>query len=601
MFFLNTTGFPHKQGGRFLKQLFTGAAAVMLSLSLAARPVTVLAESDYKPLYFESGLEDYYGEMESNKKQPVQTNKIPSWPKGPAVTAAGAVVMDADSGTVLYAKNPDMRLYPASITKVMTALLAYENLQMSDTVTFSENAVFGIEPGSSNIGLDVGESITVDQALYGLMIASANEVAIALGERISGSEEEFVKLMNRRARELGCTNTNFVTTNGLHDKNHYSTAPDMALIAKEAFKYPKLIEYMSQLNYHFEASANQPDDFWLGNTNDFLNGAIPCEDVIGGKTGYTDQARETLITFAARDDMHLVCTIMRDEPPYQYYDTIDLLNYGFENFKNISVAQKEDRFTLKSVDFLTLGSDLFGNSSPYYSVSENASVTIPKKASFQDLTAEITASFQNSPEAENTQEKTVEAGEASPVKSAEAKTPETSSDASTSSDTSSADGAKAADGADKSEAGGANKTKADGSEEDSTASAASAETPDASGASLAKEDGRSVLGEIHYRFGEYSVGSANVLFTPPVQTADAQSTAKASDEVVPEELHGIRALAFHLVHTGAHGSVYLNILLLVPLVLAITFILCVIFFIRGYFAELKRRRRRRNRRQKRKK
>ena len=579
MLFSKFTDFPHTQGGRSRKKLFTRAAAFMLSLTVAASPVTVFAESDYKPLYYQNGLEDYYGEMEANKKQPVQTNKIPSWPKGPAVTAAGAVVMDADSGTVLYAKNPDMRLYPASITKVMTALLAYENLQMSDKVTFSENAVFGIEPGSSNIGIDVGESITVDQALYGLLIASANEVAIALGERVSGSEEEFVKLMNRRARELGCTNTNFVTTNGLHDKNHYSTAHDMALIAKEAFKYPKLIEYMSQLNYHFEASADQPDDFWLGNTNDFLNGSIPCEDVIGGKTGYTDQARETLITFASRNDMHLVCAIMRDEPPYQYYDTIDLLNYGFENFKNLSVAKEENRFTLRSADFLTLGSDLFGNSSPYYRISEKASLTIPKKASFQDLTAQITALSSQPSAAEVSQKKAGEAGESSPGENTAAQTPETPSGTATAEDKSSADAASA----------------------DSTASAASAKSPDSSESSgIAREDGRLILGQIHYQFGEYEIGSANVLFTPLVRTADAVSKESASDGAVPEELHGIRALAFHLVHTGAHGSVYLNVLLLIPLVLAITFILCVIFFIRGYFAELKRRRRRRNRRQRRK-
>ena len=141
--------------------------------------------------------------------------------------AAGAVVMDAESGAVLYGKNQDKQLFPASITKLMTALLSYENLDPDDTVTFSENAVFGIEFGSSNIGMDVGESITVDEALYGLMVASANEVAIALGERVSGTESDFVSLMNQRAAELGCKNTHFVNPNGLHDSDHYTTAYDM--------------------------------------------------------------------------------------------------------------------------------------------------------------------------------------------------------------------------------------------------------------------------------------------------------------------------------------------------------------------------------------
>ena len=112
----------------------------------------------------------------------------------------------------------------------MTALLVYENLDLTDTITFSENAIFGIEPGSSNIGMDVGESITVDEALNGLMVASANEVAVALAERVSGSEEAFADLMNKRAEELGCKNTHFVTSNGLHKEDHYTCARDMALI-----------------------------------------------------------------------------------------------------------------------------------------------------------------------------------------------------------------------------------------------------------------------------------------------------------------------------------------------------------------------------------
>ena len=576
----------HAPSGKTCRRLLGSVAALVLSVSLAGAPVSVFAESDYELILTGDGLEDYYGETEANKKQTIQTNKVPSWPQGPAVGAASAIVMDADSGAVLYGKNQNMRLYPASITKVMTALLTYENLNTSDTITFTENAVFGIESGSSNIGMDVGESITVDQALNGLMIASANEVAIALGEKVSGSEEAFIDLMNERAAELGCTSTHFVNANGLHDEDHYSSTYDMALIAREVFKHPELVEYMSKNNYHFEASEKQPDDFWLGNTNDFLNGAIPCEDVIGGKTGYTDQARETLVTFAARGDMHLICVIMREEPPYQYYDTIDLLDYAFDNFQKVSISENEDRFTLKSADFLSAGEDIFGNSSPYYSISEDASLMIPKDASFADLTASI-------------EPLSAPAGQAGEDQT---------------------ESAAAAGTGDKAE-----------SPEDETGT-----SPGTAGKQSPsfEENGNRILGVVRYQYNDYTIGTTNVLFTPTVRSsssadtagkssaADAEdsqtessaggssgestasadvdlpsgSTKTAGNPVVPEEVHGIRAFAFRLVHTGAHGSVYLNILFLIPLLLAVTFILCIIFFIHSYFAELERRRRVRTRR-----
>jgi len=531
---------------------------------------------EFKYIYTKEGVEDLPAERAANKAQPPQTNIDPAWPQGPSIGAAGAVVMDADSGEVLYAKNMYMHLYPASITKVMTALLAYENLRPTDKITFSENAVFGIERGSSNIGMDVDESITVEEALYGLMVASANEVAVALGERVSGSETAFVNLMNLRAEELGCRNTHFVTTNGLHDKDHYTCAYDMALIAREAYRHPDLIEYMSQTNYHFEASDGQPDDFWIGNTNSFLNGVITCDDVAGGKTGYTDEARETLVTFAERDGKRLICVIMREEPPYQYYETIDLLDYAYDNFDEFRVAREENRFTMQDSAFLSFGTDIFGNSRPPFTIDSSAVLMLPKNASFRDLTASIIPF---------TYEGTAETA------SAEA-TDDTSQD----------DPGAAADTA--------------------------GENPE--DPSHTAKDGTRILGRIQYKYHEYDLGTVDVLFDPSVNTVEAEtgtasseaadtgtssnaaSTAAASETAdvnlpkgssraagspaVPEEVHGIRSLFFALVHTGAHGSIYLNILLFVPLLLAAAFLLCVIFWIRSYFAELKRRRSRKRRR-----
>ena len=560
---------------KWIKKKILGASAVLLSLTLAGAPLCAAAKVEDDAIYTEDGIEDLPAELARNKAQAVQTNLDPDWPHGPAIGAAGAVVMDAESGAVLYGKNMNKQLYPASITKIMTALLAYENLDPDDTVTFSENAVFGIERGSSNIGMDVGESITVAEALYGLMIASANEVAIALGERVSGTEPAFVALMNQRAAELGCKNTNFVTTNGLHDSNHYSCAYDMALIAREIYKHPDLVEYMSQMNYHFEASANQPDDFWILNTNDFLTGEIPCDDIVGGKTGYTDQARETLVSFAERDGKKLVCVIMREEPPYQFYDTIDLLNYAFDNFKKINVAREEDRFTQKSAAFLSSGPDIFGNSTPSFYISDDNSLMIPNTLSFSDLSAEIIPAFSDgggSQEAKGTGATGSEGGsetkDPASTQAAAEEAPEQAGESST-----------------------ASEVTEDTNAESSTGQVLPSSNP-------GNGENR-VIGTIKYKFHDYDLGNVDVLFrnqyaalADTKEEASSTGATRASAELAesgnmtgPETVHGIRSLVFGLVHTGAHGSIYLNILLLIPLLLAVTFLLCILIFVYDYFAQ----------------
>lgn len=148
---------------------------------------------------------DYSAEAEARKSLPVQTNQIENWPDGPAIGAEGAILMEASTGTILYAKNIDEKLFPASTTKILTALIAAENSDMNEDVTFSHDAVFSIERGSSNMGMDVGEVITMEQALYGLLVNSANESANAIAEHVGGSIDGFVDMMNDKAAELGCT------------------------------------------------------------------------------------------------------------------------------------------------------------------------------------------------------------------------------------------------------------------------------------------------------------------------------------------------------------------------------------------------------------
>ena len=616
------------------KLLFPGAVkllcsgiALAMTLSFAYTPVTAIAKVKDEAIYNADGLEDYMAEREKRKSEPIQTNSTAGWPEGPRVGAAGAVIMDADSGEILYGKNIYKHLYPASITKLMTALLAYENLDLADHITFSENAVYGIESGSSNIGMDVGQSITVEEALYGLLIASANEVAIALGEKVSGSEKDFADLMNERARQLGCENTNFVTLNGLHDRNHYTCAYDMALIARQIYQHTDLIRYMSDYNYHFVKSEKQPDDFWISNTNDFLTGEMEYDGIVGGKTGYTDQARETLVTFAEREDVHLICVIIKEEPPYEYYDTIDLLNYAFDNFTKVNIKESERKYTLSSPDFLSFGPDIFGKSEPAYRIEETSSLMIPKKASFSDLDSEIipltyeTASGQDSGTAStgSAEEQAVD----KPDQQTEEETDKQTEDQ-----------------ADKKAEEETDKQAEDqaGTRTDSSTGLSGSSLPE-----INRKDGSRLLGQIHYSYHGYDLTTADVLFLPvqkklfPRKTSltadnsgegsssglessslenagllqeedttegDGTETVKQDESTeetntvnaIQEEIHGIRAFFFNTVHTGAHGSIYINILVVLPLLLIVSFFLCVFFFINSYFARLKRMRMRKTRR-----
>ena len=159
----------------------------------------------------------------------------------------------------------DEKLYPASTTKILTCLIAVENCSMDEVITFSHDAVFSLESGSSNIGIDPGQSMTLRECLYGILVGSANEVANAVAEHIAGSIDAFADMMNEKAAELGCTNSHFMNPHGLHDENHYTTAHDLALIARAFFQNEQLAKIGNTGNYHFEATKTQPDDFYIRN------------------------------------------------------------------------------------------------------------------------------------------------------------------------------------------------------------------------------------------------------------------------------------------------------------------------------------------------
>lgn len=332
---------------------------------------------------------DYAQEAQLRKELPIQTNDISGWPHGPEITAQAAIVMEANTGTILYAKNIHEELFPASTTKIMTCLLAVENSSLSDEVTFSDEAVFSVPKGGSNIGMDVGQSITMEQALYGIMVGSANEVANAVGEHVSGSISDFVKLMNSRAKELGCTNTHFANTNGLQADDHYTSVYDLALISREFFNNELLCKVGNTARYHFTATATQPDDFYLNNKHKLINGEIAYEGILGGKTGYTDLARETLVTCAEKDGLKLVCVVFMEESPAQFTDTVTLFDYGFNNFHLVNVSDNDSRYMPDDSLFFESDNDVFGRSGTILKLGRTDSIILPKTSSIEDTDYEI--------------------------------------------------------------------------------------------------------------------------------------------------------------------------------------------------------------------
>lgn len=259
------------------------------------------------------------------------------------ITPRAAVVMDLNTGTLLYEKNKDDVLFPASITKIMTTLLALEYDRPDDIITFSYDAIFGIDRYSSHIALDVGEQITMDQALHAVMIRSANEACAGIAEHISGTISNFAKAMTEKAISLGCENTNFSNPHGLHSDDHYTTAYDMALIAQEAYKYEEFRNLMSTTYYEIAPTNKQKDTRYLHGQNKLLlpTSEYKYEGYLGGKTGFTDQAGNTLVSFAKKGDTTLICVVLLTPGAIETYNsTTTLLDYCFDNFETIEISEK---------------------------------------------------------------------------------------------------------------------------------------------------------------------------------------------------------------------------------------------------------------------
>lgn len=317
--------------------------------------------------------------------QKASSDDIEGWPQGPQIEAESAIVMDVYTEAILYSKNADKKQYPASITKIMTTLLGCENLDLNAKMVVSEAAAYGIEPGSSSIYAEAGEEFTVTQALMAVMLESANEMSIAIGEEVSGSTKKFVELMNERARQIGCTNTHFNNPNGLPDETHYTTAADMAKIAKTAWFNPLFRKFATKDLYELKPTNKRSESLWMLNHHKMMAGREYAYDgVVGGKTGYTDAAGSTLVTFAKRGSTILLVVVLNSVNG-AWSDTAALLDYGFDNFERIKIEVDKDPVPVKTLPsekyILKDGGDIF----PFYSL-RNVYVSVPKGTDVSALT-----------------------------------------------------------------------------------------------------------------------------------------------------------------------------------------------------------------------
>ena len=333
------------------------------------------------------------------------------------LTGESAVLMDADTGAILFSKNGEEKGYPAIITKVLTALVVLDHCNLDEKVTFSHDAVYNVDAGSSNAQIEAGDVLTVNDCLHALLLKSANESANALAEHVAGSREAFAEMMNDKAKELGCTGSHFDNPSGLFSENHYTTAKDMALIAVAAFHNEKFLDIEKNLRHTLNGLQRLPE----GNTI-YMEHKMMLPDsrfydkrVVAGKTGFTKNSGNTLLTLAKEGDRRLVTVVLGDKTPYHYIDTKALLDLGFletEQQELEDSANYLERIRLEAVKqgYITAEDKLH--------FSGKVLLSLPKEASQEGL--EFQFLLPKTEETEDTSADDMTANEESPTTGADA-------------------------------------------------------------------------------------------------------------------------------------------------------------------------------------
>lgn len=347
------------------------------AVALTAVMTLTLSAAVYKEEAAAEEVMDFETAKQASYDAVPESNSLPGWPQGPQIYGNSGIVMDMNSGAILYAKKIDDRHYPASITKLLTALVALENSSLDDQVYFSENSTSFLEWGDASIGMTPGEILSMNDALYGMLLASANEVSYAIAESVGtlmgGGYDTFIQKMNDRSAELGCTGSHWVNANGLHDDQHYTTAHDMALIASAVYQFEEFRTVTQTLNYTIGPTnlVGESRTFQQNHKMLWEGGYYYYEYCTGGKTGYTDQSRTTLVTMADNGDLQLVAVILQDDGDV-YVDTRAMFDYAFGNFSKVPLKDQERPEGVRS----------YAEESPY--------VLLPSGIEFSSLENEIT-------------------------------------------------------------------------------------------------------------------------------------------------------------------------------------------------------------------
>ncbi|RDV84298.1 D-alanyl-D-alanine carboxypeptidase family protein [Ammonifex thiophilus] len=295
-----------------------------------------------------------------------------AWASPPEIKAEAAVLMEAETGQVLYAKNPEEHMYPASTTKILTALVVLQYARLNDQIVASPEAV---STEGSSIWLKEGEKLSVEDALYALLLNSANDVAVALAQKVSGSVPAFAQLMNETAKACGATSSHFTNPHGLPDPEHYTTALDLARITRVALGNRFFREIVATKTYTLHRPA-LPEPFVLVNHNKLL---WRYEGAIGVKTGYTTVAGQCLVAAARRNGRELIAVVLKSEGTEVWNDAVKLLDYGFNAFKPVELFKKGE--ALGQVGIPGGNRPLLliaGESFTYYVPAEGGAFSLPR-------------------------------------------------------------------------------------------------------------------------------------------------------------------------------------------------------------------------------
>lgn len=337
----------NKKNCKWLKSLILGLVCTMLVPGIAYGAADDVAVATETVTGTETSVET---PEPTPTPDPVETNKLPNWPQAGDINSGAACLLDADTGAVLYNKNMYEKMYPASTTKIMTALIALEHASLDEIVTFTETGVAEAYSGSSNLNTQVGEEFTMEDCLYALMLKSANDFASQIAEHVGGSVEGFCQMMNEKAESLGCVNTNFNNAHGMPDENHYTCAYDLALIMREAIKNETFCKIAGTENYVIPATSLMGARSFSNHNALIMQGDYYFEECIAGKTGYTDSAMNTFVSAAKRNNVTLIeSTMFSPASTDSFINAKALYEYGFNNFTNHVVLEGSNIYSGGSV------------------------------------------------------------------------------------------------------------------------------------------------------------------------------------------------------------------------------------------------------------